>query len=93
MTRMNKDDFLKYRLDMLETRLSNIEKRIDSMLPNNGNNINMELLKMVMSMVKEPKVENKVTCVKEIVPEVSVSADKEVSVSDSFNLRRRSTII
>jgi hypothetical protein len=49
----------------------------------------MELLQMVMSMVKEPKIETKVKCVKEIEKQDT----PEESNIDAFNLRRRSTII
>jgi uncharacterized protein YigA (DUF484 family) len=93
MTKMNKEEFINYRLDILENRIASIEKRIDSLMPinNNNNNINMELLQMVMSMVKEPKIETKVTCVKEIERRGSESPDD--SKMDAFNLRRRSTII
>jgi hypothetical protein len=54
MSKINKDEFLKYRIDILESKIINLEKRLDSVVPSNNNN-NIELLQMVVSMAKEPK--------------------------------------
>ena len=53
MSKINQDEFLKYRIDILESKIINLEKRLDSVVPSNNNNI--ELLQMVVSMAKEPK--------------------------------------
>lgn len=92
MSKTSKEDFFKYRIDILENKILNLEKRLDSIVPHsNNNNINMELLQMVMSMVKQPVVENKVTCVKEIPH--NDEEKKEPKDLNAFNLRRRSTVI
>lgn len=97
MSKTSKEDFLKYRIDMLENKILNLEKRLDSIIPNN-NNINMELLQMVMSMVKQPAIENKVTCIKEIPEKDGNKEIKNENVDDSnnmeaFNFRRRTTAL
>lgn len=95
MSKINKDEFLKYRIDILENKILNLEKRLDSVVPSN-NNINMELLQMVLSMAKEPKnKDDDVLCDHKEVKESKDADDskKDCETSKLFSFRRRTTLM
>ena len=93
MSKINKEEFLKYRIDILENKIVNLEKRLDSVVPSNNNNINMELLQMVLSMAKEPKnKEDDVPCDHKEAVEVKESNEND-ETSKTFSFRRRTTFM
>lgn len=87
----NEVDFLSYRIDMLEKKLDSIEKLL---LSHNKTDINSELLKLLLNMVKAPSAES--------APAAATTATKQPSTSpraqspergDLFGFARRRTIV